>query len=136
LLKRIRLHGIIRRAEIDCLGDDLLLAATRADGLVVHAIASVLLVLGSPFGIDRIREGCAGAGDVGGMGRNGDRAQGETDGDLQKYAVKHVRNPLELRLVKAGRPALLVIVKIEYDMFVTAPQKVTTPVAASGADGG
>ena len=58
-------HRCVGSAECHCLGADLLDATGRTDGLVVHAGAGSGFVAFSPFGIDRKREGRAGAGDVG-----------------------------------------------------------------------
>src|SRR3546814_7702102 len=57
----------IRGAEGDGLGLDLLDAAARTDRLVVQADARVFLIGVGPLGVDRIGEGGAGAGDVGGQ---------------------------------------------------------------------
>src|SRR5262249_3679328 len=56
----------VGRAEGHGLGLDLLDAAARADRLIVQANASLFLVGVRPLRIDRIREGRAGAGNVGG----------------------------------------------------------------------
>nr|GEU28454.1 hypothetical protein [Tanacetum cinerariifolium] len=63
-----RFHGRVRRAEIDGLGFDLLDAGTGADGLVVQAVAGGGFVGLRPFRVDRVWEGCAGAGHIGGRG--------------------------------------------------------------------
>ena len=55
-------HGAIGSPEIDRLGKDLLLAATRANGLVIEANGGINFgVLVEPLGVNRVREGSAGA---------------------------------------------------------------------------
>ncbi len=64
----VEVLGLQRRvggAEGHGLGLDLLDAAARADRLIVEAVAGLLLIGVRPFGVDREREGRAGAGDVG-----------------------------------------------------------------------
>ena len=51
-------------------GFDLLDAATGTDRLIVQSVAGCFFVVIGPFGIDRIREGRAGTGNVGGFGRS------------------------------------------------------------------
>src|SRR5690606_28387585 len=60
------------------LGFDLLDAAAGADRLVVEADAGLLLVSVGPLCVDRIGEGGAGAGNVGGMG--GGKGEGRRGG--------------------------------------------------------
>ena len=64
LARAPRLQRHVGGAEVDRLRVDLLDAAARADRLVVHADAGLLLVGVRPLGVDRIGEGRAGAGDV------------------------------------------------------------------------
>ncbi len=61
-----QLQRLVRSAEVDGLGLDLLDAAARADRLIVQAVAGLGLIGFSPLGIDRRREGRARARDVGG----------------------------------------------------------------------
>ncbi len=63
------LQGLVRSPEVDGLGLDLLDAAARADGLVVDAKAGLLPIALGPPGVDRRREGGAGAGDRRAAGR-------------------------------------------------------------------
>src|SRR5690606_31128958 len=82
-------------AEIDRPGDDLLLPATRADGLVVDAVAGDFLVFGRPLGIDRVGEGSARPRQVCGMRRD---ARGshhrQAGGASRQNPFEHVLNPL------------------------------------------
>ena len=59
-------HRCVGRAESHGLGADLLDAAGRTDGLVIHAGTGSGFVGFSPLGIDGERESSAGAGDIGG----------------------------------------------------------------------
>ena len=52
--------------KVTVLAGDLLDAAAGADRLVVQAVAGLLLIGIRPFGVDRIRERRAGAGNFGG----------------------------------------------------------------------
>ena len=70
------LERLVGGAEVDGLGLDLLDAAAGADRLVVHADAGLGLVGVRPLGVDRVREGGAGAGDVGRPGRGGGHQAG------------------------------------------------------------
>ena len=63
-LQVLGLERHVGRAEVDGLGLDLGDAAARADRLVVHADAGLLLVRLGPLGVDRVRKRRAGAGDV------------------------------------------------------------------------
>ena len=72
-----RLQRHVGRAEGDGAGGDLLDAAAGADRLIVQAVAGLLLVGVGPFGVDRIGEGRAGAGNVGGVGRGMQRERRE-----------------------------------------------------------
>ena len=63
-LEVLRLQRHVGRAEVDGLGLDLGDAAARADGLIVHSHAGLLLVGFGPLGVDRVRKRRAGAGDV------------------------------------------------------------------------
>ena len=64
----LRLERHVRGAESDGLRLDLLDAAAGADRLIVEAIAGVRLIGVGPFGVDRIGESRAGAGNVAGPG--------------------------------------------------------------------
>ncbi len=94
-------------AEIDRLALDLLYAAARADRLVVHRQAALRLVGLGPFRIDRVREGSAGAGNLGCLGwrqqHGGDRAcQARA---RQGFRHRRHRNPpriWELRCLRGG----------------------------------
>ena len=66
LVELLGLQRHVGGAEIDRLGGDLLDTTTRADRLVVHARSGLGLVRLGPFGIDRVGEGRAGAGNLGG----------------------------------------------------------------------
>jgi hypothetical protein len=66
-------------AEGHGLGLDLLDAAARADRLIVQADIGLLLIGVRPLGVNRIREGGAGTGDVGRHGGHG-RDDGERAG--------------------------------------------------------
>src|SRR4029077_13542159 len=69
-------------AEGNGLGRDLLDAAAGPDRLVVHADSGLLLVGVCPLGIDRIRKGRSGAGNIEGGGGRGD-GHGEQAGYRQ-----------------------------------------------------
>ena len=69
LVELFRLQRHVGGAEGHGLGADLLDAAAGADRLIVQAVAGLLLVGVGPLGVDRIREGRAGAGNVDGDGR-------------------------------------------------------------------
>jgi hypothetical protein len=86
---RIEFLALERRvggAEGHGLRLDLLDAAARTDRLVIEAYAGLLLVGVGPFRIDRIGEGGAGAGYVGGVG--GDRRGRQDDGGRQRRRTK------------------------------------------------
>ena len=67
LVSQLGAHRVIRSTEIDGLGDDLLLATTRADGLVVQLIAGCCLVGFGPLGVHRCRKGCASTSNFSGL---------------------------------------------------------------------
>jgi hypothetical protein len=84
------LHGIVRGAEIDGLGDDLLLAAARTDRLVVDRVVGGCLVVRRPLGVDGVRERCAGAGHVGGLDGKHGGAQRDAQGNLFEDTFEHL----------------------------------------------
>jgi len=73
-------HRCIAGAEGDRLGDDLLNAATGTDRLIVEADTGFILVGVRPLRIDRVREGCAGAGN-GFLGLNTSGTQNQRSGN-------------------------------------------------------
>ena len=83
----------VGRAEGDGLGLDLLDAATRTDRLVVETDAGLRLVGVSPFCVDRVGEGGASTGDVGGIGvgncNGGDEAG--RDSEVERF---HLASPV------------------------------------------
>ena len=82
----------IARAERYGLCLDLLDAAARADRLIVQPVAGFLFVRIRPFGVDRIGERSASAGNVGGVGRN-ERGGGDEAGGCQCGPVFHGFSP-------------------------------------------
>src|SRR5690606_12436532 len=88
------LHRIVGSAEVNCLGDDLLLAATGTDGLVVDAVAGFLVELGCPLGVGGVREGRARAGDVDSVCGQGCRGQSHANGNLLECTNEHEWCPL------------------------------------------
>jgi hypothetical protein len=77
LVELLGLERHVRRAEGHGLGDDLLDAAARTDRLVVHPEAGLFLVGVRPLGIERVGEGGARAGNVGGLGDAGREGRGQ-----------------------------------------------------------
>ena len=88
-------HRVVRRAEINRAGNDLLLAATGSDRLVVDACTGFLLILRCPLCIDGERKRCTGTGDVGGLSRQRGCRKRHTDGKLFEYAFEHEGVPFE-----------------------------------------
>jgi hypothetical protein len=84
LFEVFSLHRSVGGAEGHGAGDDLLDAAAGADRLIVQADAGVLLIGVSPFGIDRIGEGRAGAGNIGGEGGCSRADDGDDEGGTQQ----------------------------------------------------
>ena len=88
-------------AEGHGLGLDLLDAAAGTDRLIVQAVAGLLLVGVGPLGVDRIGEGGAGAGNVGGLCRN-ERGGGDEAGGRQCGPVFHGFSPCLRTRTAAG----------------------------------
>ena len=84
--------GASLRAEGHGLGFDLLDAAAGTDRLIVQPVAGFLFVGVGPFGVDRIGERSASAGNVGGVGRN-ERGGGDETGGCQCGPVFHGISP-------------------------------------------
>ena len=83
LVEFLALEGRIGRAKGHGPGFDLLDAAARADRLIVQADAGVLLIGVRPFGVDRIGERGARAGNIGGgcdRPRQGETRKGRRQG--------------------------------------------------------
>src|SRR5690606_29454726 len=89
LFQVVGLEGVVRGAEINRLGLDLLLAAARADRLVVHGVVGGGLVVGRPLGVDGVRERSAGASDVGGLDGENGAGQCGADSNLLEDTVEH-----------------------------------------------
>lgn len=84
------LERVIRGAEVDRLGLDLLLAAARTDGLVVDGVVGGSLVVGGPLGVDGVRERRARAGHIGGLGGENGCAQRGADRNLFEDTFEHL----------------------------------------------
>ncbi len=87
---------LVGSAEIDRVGFDLLDAAAGTDGLIVELVAGRTVVAFRPLGVERSREGSAGAGDGGArMGAGGaeGKSRDERDGDSLEHG--HLQNAIE-----------------------------------------
>ena len=101
LFKVFGLHRSVGRAEGHGAGEDLLDAAAGADRLVVQADSGVFFIGVGPFGIDRIGEGRACAGNIG--GKNGSRSA--DDGDDEGGTQQDFGHARPLRRLNCSRGA-------------------------------
>src|SRR6516225_11721610 len=94
-------------AESDGPGFNLFDSAARTDRLIVQTDAGLFLISVRPFGVDRVRERGAGAGNVGGGGRcyrRGQKASGGNYPEMFHCALSCGWNPAQRvpHVVNAG----------------------------------